>query len=119
MGTAGAGPGHQTVPAVVAGLVDIEEGHDVAERQRPAEGVGDLPVHRHQPPDIDMPGDQGIGYPAELTMLQMHIRAADLGIQRLQQRRARFEDRVGEAADLDGLVGGRDDSGTDGHWESS
>ena len=101
--------GHETVVAVVARLVDVEEGHDVPFLYIVALHGLDRPPRFRDGPHAHVPRNDRIGNAGEFAVVQMHVRPAHLGVHRVQQRRALLELGLGEFADLDRDVRGRED----------
>src|SRR5262245_57557655 len=69
--------GDETVPATVAGLVDIEKGDHVTFLERGAFDVGDWPAHFGDSPDRDMSRNQGIGDATQPAMVKVNVGSAD------------------------------------------
>ena len=83
-------PRDETVIAVVAGLVHVEEGDDVAFANGVAVDVAQLAARRFDDADGHVAGDDRIGN-IQLAVMQMHVGAAHFGVQRAQKCRARLE----------------------------
>src|SRR4029079_4623385 len=96
--------GDETVVAVVTGLVDVEEGDDVAFLDRRALDVGELASRRFNDADGDVAGDDR-EWDVEAAVVEVDVGSADLRIERPEQRCPGFEVRSCNVPDFQGLAG--------------
>src|SRR6185503_13033893 len=69
----------ETVVAVVAGLMDVEEGDDIAFLDRAAIDVSELPARLFDDANRDVPRDDR-KWDVELSVVKMDVRPAHLGV---------------------------------------
>ncbi len=93
--------GDEALVAGAAGLVDVEERDEVAFAEGATLHVDDRPAHRLDAADRDMPRHERVGHAAEPPVLQVHVGAAHLAVDRAQQRGAWLEGGRGQLDDLD------------------
>src|SRR6185437_8301555 len=91
LGTLGRLAGDETVIAGVAGLVDIEEGDDVALLHGVAPDVHHAACSCLDDADRDVPGDDW-ELDAELSVMKVNVGTADLGVKRSEEGGAGCED---------------------------
>src|SRR6185503_310565 len=102
--------GDETVVAVVTGLVDVEEGDDVAFLDRRALDVGELASRCFNDADGDVAGDDR-EWDVEAAVVEVDVGSADLRIERPEQRCPGFEVRSCNVPDFQGLAGASHDGG--------
>src|SRR5262249_50055423 len=100
--------GDETLIAVVACLVDVEEGDDVAFFDLLAVNVLDAPTGGFHDADRHVAGDDGIGN-AQTPMVQMDVSPANFGVQRAEDRRTGFEEGSQQSCEPERLVWSRHD----------
>ncbi len=103
-GAPGALPRDEALVAGAAGLVDVEEGDQVALAKGDALDVGDRSTKLFDAAHRDVSGHQRVGHAAQPPVMEVHVGAAHLAVQRAQQRRARLEHGCGQLDDLDRRV---------------
>jgi len=100
----------ETVIAVVAGLVDVEEGDDVAFLYGVALDVSDPAPRRFDDADGHVAGDNR-EWDVETTVVEVDVGAANLGVERSEKRGAGFEVGAWDVADFEGPAGASHDGG--------
>ena len=100
----------ETVVAMAAGLVDVENGDNVAVTDALALAVAELATRCRHCADRHVSRDDRIG-DVELAVVEMDVGAADLRIHGMEERRALLELRQRKLSQLDGSVRGGEDGG--------
>lgn len=101
----------ETVIAVVGGLVDVQEGHDVPFLDMVTLHGPDVPAHLGHDAHAHMLGDDGARDAAQLPVMHMHVRPEHLGVRRMHPRCALCELGFRKLTDFDRDVRGVEDGG--------
>ena len=83
--------GDQAVPAAVASLMDVEEGHRLADGEGFAFNISHFAAGCYDLAYTDVPWNERIRHAAELAVPEMNVRAADFGGEGFEEDGARLE----------------------------